>query len=88
MLRKALLRLTRQILNDSRRVLQEVETLPTRRRRGVSGLGERLEAMADQVRRVVRQTKSLSIRWTDPVSGQTGQCIRAAHGNHSQRKSG
>lgn len=52
-----LLRLTRQILNDSRRVWQEVETLPTRRRRSVSGLGERLEAMADQVRRVVRQTK-------------------------------
>lgn len=51
------LRLTRQILNDSRRVWQEIETLPARRRRSVIGLGERLEAMADQVRRVVRQTK-------------------------------
>jgi IS5 family transposase len=51
-----LLRLTRQILNDSRRVWQEVETLPTRRRRSVSGLGDRLDAMADLVRRVVRQT--------------------------------
>jgi IS5 family transposase len=55
---RKLLRLTRQILNDSRRVLQEVEALPARRRRGVSGLGERLEEMADQVRRVVRQTKA------------------------------
>ena len=55
---RQLLRLTRQILNDSRRVWQEVEALPARRRRSVSGLGERLEAMADQVRRVVRQTKA------------------------------
>jgi transposase, IS5 family len=55
---RQLLRLTRQILNDSRRVLLEVEALPARRRRGVQGLGERLETMADQVRRVVRQTKA------------------------------
>ena len=55
---RQLLRLTRQILNDSRRVLREVEALPARRRRGVGGLGERLETMADQVRRVVRQTKA------------------------------
>src|SRR5246500_2248426 len=55
---RPLLRLTRQILNDSRRVLLEVEALPARRRRGVQGLGERLETMADQVRRVVRQTKA------------------------------
>jgi IS5 family transposase len=53
-----LLRLTRQILNDSRRVWQEVEALPARRRRSMGGLGERLEAMVDQVRRVVRQTKA------------------------------
>jgi transposase, IS5 family len=50
--------LTRQILNDSERVLQEVEALPGQRRRGVRGLGERLGAMAEQVRRVVRQTKA------------------------------
>jgi IS5 family transposase len=55
---RQLLRLTRQILNDSRRVLQEVETLPARRRRSVRGLGERLETVADQVRRVVKQTKA------------------------------
>ncbi len=53
-----LLRLTRQILNDSRRVWREVEALPVRRRRSVNGLVEELEAMADQVRRVVRQTKA------------------------------
>jgi len=55
---RQLLQLTRQILNDSCRVLQEVEALPPRRRRGVRELGERLEAMADQVRRVARQAKA------------------------------
>jgi IS5 family transposase len=55
---RQLLRLTRQILNDSRRVLQEVETLPGGRRWGVGGLGERLETMAEQLRAVVRQTKA------------------------------
>jgi transposase, IS5 family len=55
---RQLLRLTRQILNDSERVLREVEALPGQRRSGVRALGERLGAMADQVRRVVRQTKA------------------------------
>ena len=53
-----LLRLTRQILYDSQKVLEEVKALPPQRRRSVCGLGERLEAMADQVQRVVRQTKA------------------------------
>lgn len=55
---RELLRLTQQILNDSGKVLQEIATLPARRRRRVCGLGERLEAMANQVRRVVRQTRA------------------------------
>jgi transposase, IS5 family len=55
---RQLLRLTRQILNDSRRVFEEVEALPPRRRKVVSGLSERLEAMANQVSHVVRQTKA------------------------------
>jgi len=55
---RQLLRLTRQILNDSGRVLQEVEALPSRRRRAVRELEERLDAMVDQVRRVMRQTKA------------------------------
>src|SRR5260370_14007522 len=49
-------RLTRQLLNDSRRVLQGVETLPAPRRRGVRGPGERMAPMADQVPPVVKQT--------------------------------
>ena len=55
---RQLLRLTRQILNDSRRVGEEVEDLPARRRNRASELGKRLAAMAEQVRRVVKQTKA------------------------------
>jgi transposase, IS5 family len=53
-----LLRLTRQILGDTRRVLREVAGLPPRRRSGARELCERLETMAERVRRVVRQTKA------------------------------
>jgi len=55
---RQLLRLSRQILNDSRRVMRELEELSAGRRGRVRGLGERLEAVADQVRRVVRQAKA------------------------------
>ena len=55
---RQLVRLTRQILNDSRRVLEEVGTLPPRRRGEVQGLCERLQTMSDRVRRVVRQTRA------------------------------
>ena len=55
---RQLLGVTRQILHDSRRLLQEVEALPPRRRRKVCHLSERLETMVERVGRVVRQTKS------------------------------
>ena len=55
---RELLRVTRQILGDARRVLEEVETLPRRRRTPVRGLCEHLQIMADRVGSVVRQTKS------------------------------
>jgi IS5 family transposase len=53
-----LLRLTHHILGDAQRVLQEVESLPAKRRGRVVGLGTRLEAMAERVRRVVQQTQA------------------------------
>ena len=53
-----LLRLTRQILNDAKRVMGEVESLPQKQRKRVRGLGQRLQAMSEQVRQVVRQTKA------------------------------
>jgi IS5 family transposase len=55
---RQLVRLTRQILNDSRRVLEEVANLPSRRRGQVEGLCERLQSMSDRVRQVVRQTRA------------------------------
>jgi IS5 family transposase len=55
---RQLLRVTRQILHDSRRVLQEVEALPARRRRKVRRLSEHLGTMAERVRSVVRPTKA------------------------------
>ena len=50
-----LLRTTRQILNDSKRVLAEVGTLPRRRKTKVRRLREQLAIMARRVRSVVRQ---------------------------------
>jgi len=72
---RQLLRLTRQILNDSRRVLQEVETLPSGRRRGMSGLGERLQTMAEQVRAVVRQTKARVFAGLTQFPGKTAESV-------------
>jgi transposase, IS5 family len=54
---RQLVRLTRQILNDSGRMLQQVEVLPAKRRSAVQGLCDRLESMSERVRRVVRQTR-------------------------------
>ena len=53
-----LLHTTRQILSDSKRVLEEVDSLPRRRKTRVRKLREQLETMADRVRSVVHQTKS------------------------------
>jgi transposase, IS5 family len=55
---RELLQVTRQILGDARRVLEEVEELPRRRRTAARGLCEHLKTMADRVRSVVRQTKA------------------------------
>ena len=53
-----LLHSTRQILNDARRVIEEVDTLPRQRKARVRKLGQQLEAMAERVRSVVHQTKA------------------------------
>ena len=55
---RQLLRVTRQVLNDTARVLREVEAMPPRRRCQVLPLCESLESMAERVRRVLRQTKA------------------------------
>jgi IS5 family transposase len=54
---RGLLRVTRQILNDTKRVMEEVEAMPKRRQAAVAGPMEQLKRVAGQVKRVVRQTK-------------------------------
>lgn len=55
---RQLVRLTRQILNDSQRVLREMEELRPGRRNRARGLSEQLQAITERVRRVVRQTQA------------------------------
>ena len=52
---RGLLRLTRQILNDTRRVIGEIEG---RRKPGLKALREELTVMSDRVRQVVRQARA------------------------------
>jgi transposase, IS5 family len=52
-----LIRTTRQIFNDAKSVLEEVDVLPRRRKTRVRKFREQLETMAGRVRSVMRQTK-------------------------------
>jgi len=55
---RELLRYSRQILNDAKRVIAEVEEMSTRKKKRLVGLVEHLTEMADRVRRVVKQAKA------------------------------
>jgi len=55
---KELLRYSRQILNDTRRVMAEVEEMPAGKKRSLNGYCEQLRGMAERVRQVVKQTKA------------------------------
>jgi transposase, IS5 family len=52
-----LLRFSRQVLNDTKRVIGEVDEMSTRKKKGLRGLCERLSEMAGRVRQVVKQAK-------------------------------
>jgi IS5 family transposase len=54
---RELLRFSRQILNDTARVLNEVEDLGTKKKRKLQPLTMALSEMANRVRQVIRQTK-------------------------------
>ena len=54
---RELLRLSRQILTDAKRVMKEVEEMP-RRKKGLRALGESLSVVATRVRQVVKQAKA------------------------------
>src|ERR1700737_969227 len=53
-----LLRYTRQILNDAKRVMGEVDEMPAKKKNGLSGLCEHLTEMAGRVKQVVKQAKA------------------------------
>lgn len=66
---RGLLRLTRQILNDTRRVIGEIEG---RRKPGLKALREELTVMSDRVRQVVKQAKA---RIFDGVTQLPGKIV-------------
>jgi IS5 family transposase len=53
-----LLRLSRQILNDTKRVMAEMEQMPARRKKGLRSLSDGLAAMSARMRQVLKQTKA------------------------------
>jgi IS5 family transposase len=54
---RELLRLTRQILNDAKRVTDEVDQMPVSRQKGLLGLTRVLSEMTGKVRQVLKQAK-------------------------------
>lgn len=54
---RELLRLSRQILNDTQRVIEEVEDLSRNKKKKLKSLTTTLAEMAGRVRQVIRQTK-------------------------------
>ena len=69
---RELLRYSRQILNDAKRVIAEVEEMSTRKKRRLVGLVEHLTEMADRVRRVVKQAKA---RVLDGITQLPGKIV-------------
>jgi IS5 family transposase len=69
---KELLRFSRQVLNDTKRVLGEVEQMPTKKKKGLLGLCEHLSEMAGRVRQVVKQTKA---RVLDGITDLPGKIV-------------
>jgi len=55
---KELLRYSRQVLNDTKRVMAEVEQMSAKKKQGLRGMCEHLSVMAGRVRQVVKQTKA------------------------------
>ena len=70
-----LLRYSRQILNDSRRVVQEVEQMSGRRKKGLRRLTDSLSSMAELVRQVVKQTRVRVFQGHHADAGQGGQLV-------------
>lgn len=55
---RELLRLSRQILNDTKRVMEEMQHMPAKRRNKLGQLVETLASVSGRLRQVVKQTKA------------------------------
>jgi len=69
---KELLRYSRQILNDTNRVLGEVEEMSAKKKKGLRGLCEHVMEMADRVGQVVKQAKA---RVFDGITDLPGKIV-------------
>jgi transposase, IS5 family len=69
---KELLRYSRQILNDAKRVIAEVEQMPAEKKQDLRGLCDHLSEMASRVRQVVKQTK---VRVFDGITQMPGKIV-------------
>jgi transposase, IS5 family len=69
---KELLRYSRQILNDTKRVIAEVEEMSAKKKKGLRRLSEHLSEMAGRVRQVVKQTK---VRVFDGITQMPGKIV-------------
>jgi IS5 family transposase len=69
---KELLRYSRQILNDAKRVIAEVEQMPAKKKQDLRGLCDHLSEMASRVRQVVKQTK---VRVFDGITQMPGKIV-------------
>jgi IS5 family transposase len=69
---KELLRFSRQILNDTQRVIAEVEEMSAKKKSGLRGLCEHLSQMAGRVRQVVKQAKA---RVFDGITDSPGKIV-------------
>jgi len=69
---KELLRYSRQILNDAKRVIAEVEAMPTQKQKPLTGLRKHLAEMAGRVKQVVKQAKA---RVFDGITQMPGKIV-------------
>ena len=84
---RELLSLTRKVMNQAQRVLEEAKQAPRRRRTPWEGLAESLETMAGRVGQVVEQARLRIFAGDTTAAGRIVSAFRTAHRNDSQRES-
>jgi transposase, IS5 family len=72
---RELLRLSRQVLNDARRVMREIAELPAKKKAPLRSLGESLTTMAGMVRQIVKQTKKRIFEGLTQMPERSSVCL-------------